>query len=257
MIQIVARKVSMRTASGAFVCAVAFSASALAGLSDVVFDLQATNDTGAGQFKAMFTDGSFDSAANVFSWTLSGPVDVTNPSSGLTVATLNSGSLSVAGGSQIDLRFNVTAGGSDTVFTVGSAVASFLTIPPDIAAARASAAVRVTDLTGDSAMLTGVGTPGTGAFLAGYNGSGMFTNLVALVFAGANATGTGTQADPAFGTRPVGASVDDIWSNTNFSLTANDEADISSTYMVVPEPASIVSLLMLGALLPLRRRGAN
>lgn len=166
---------------------------------------------------------------------------------------------------EVNVNFAVQAGASTTTFHIASALLEFDTITN--AEGRASAAISVTDYNpfdGD-AVLTGVGDTG-GAYLAQYNGwagnqefpSGApdplgttFTEGIPSVTATFGGTQTAnhnvdwtpiTQEDPY-----------DMSALVSFELTANDLASGTSTYLIIPEPASL-TVVLLGGLSLLRRR---
>lgn len=156
----------------------------------------------------------------------------------------------------VNLNFAVQANGTDTTFTITSALLSFPTINSAIGQSSASFAVSDTNGLGGGATLTGA-VPGTGghAYRAAYNG-----------FAGMDLGTTfsthvlGLSA-PVFGTDavtedqlPIGiGSVSDMSSKIRFTLTAGDLASGSTVYEIVPEPASL-ALLVFGAAMLVRRR---
>lgn len=149
------------------------------------------------------------------------------------------------------LDFAVTAGGLDTVFTISSTVllpGTFI-----IPVYEATAAVTVTDTTpvGGSATLTGNGQFAPNAYNFGFDAIG-FAGLVGTPLTTATST-TGSQgAGPA----NVGNSINSLFANFSFVLSANDLASgtsFLSVVDVVPSPAS-VALLGLGGLVATRRR---
>ncbi|MBI5864680.1 MAG: PEP-CTERM sorting domain-containing protein [Planctomycetes bacterium] len=159
----------------------------------------------------------------------------------------------------VNLNFSVAAGSSTTTFMIGSALLTFPTI--NGATARASVGVSISDTLGDTGLLTGTGgTSGNATYTAAYNGlagpivSGTsYAEMIPSVFAPAVQTGTASDAMPPIGYAGIGTPVSSISSFIRFTLTPFDVASGTSTFEVVPEPASL-GLLLLGSLIAIRRR---
>jgi hypothetical protein len=159
----------------------------------------------------------------------------------------------------VNLNFSVAAGASTTLFQIGSALLTFPTISP--AQGRASADFSVTDVDGSGVTLTAVGgNTGTSGYTAAVNGmagpvppgANQFTEMIPTFGAGAFSSAVSGDNDPPVGYLPIGAPVSSISSFIRFTLTPFDLASGTSTFEVIPEPASVL-LLVLGAGL-LRRR---
>lgn len=151
---------------------------------------------------------------------------------------------------QVNLGFAMTAGNALTTFTVKSALLSFS--PYLNPQGRASIGLNVSDSWDGSATLDGDGLLSK-TFLSQYNGfvpgGTTFDELIDVV-----------QVNEAFGTvsanddtlwQPIGGVVSNMSTQIRFTLTANDSASGTSSFQIVPEPAS---LALLVALALLRRR---
>ncbi len=143
----------------------------------------------------------------------------------------------------VRLKFVVTAGATDTPFTITSAVvpvSGYSNIT-----GYASGAVTVTDDGDGMATLTGQ-FAGNKAFQALYNGSSVFQNLVdPVTAAGGSAVGLEDS-----GWQPIAGSVTGISSQFKFVLRHNDDASGTSSFQVVPEPGSL-ALAAIGGVLAL------
>ena len=171
---------------------------------------------------------------------------------------LDAASLFINEEGAINLSIGVLAGSSDTDFLVHSALVSFATMPAADSALQAFASFTLSDRDGSGALVHAGDTPGLGLFRGHYNGMApggtRFTHLVGFVSVGPGGTATSSSSDPQFGFRNVPDDVSSMSAEMNFSLTANDSLNASTSFGAVPEPATLV--LMAAGLLPLlRRRG--
>jgi hypothetical protein len=152
---------------------------------------------------------------------------------------------------EVGVEFGVRAGGSTTTFNILSDVVSFdqLVNPK----AYASAGVTLTDRPAVSgATITGLFPDGK-THQARYNGSSVFANLV-NGFAIPSGTVTNSEENGnEFGMITINNTLTSIESEFYFNLSARDSASGTSTFVVVPEPATI-ALLGLGALSLIRRK---
>ncbi len=192
-----------------------------------------------------------------YSWSTDETISITGNTTGKVLATLNpdgdTWGYSYFSDPQVTLNFAVQAGGANTVVMIGSALLSFPTISN--AQAQASAAFSLTDTNGTGATLTGL-APGGGAYLADYNGFAPggthFASSIPAMAVGAFGTTNASDNVPAVGYTAIGAA-SDMSSLVHFSLSAFDLASGTSTFVIIPEPASL-ALLGLGALFAFRRR---
>lgn len=199
-------------------------------ISETVFTIEASNNSGYACCSYTFDQGQWDPNSGTFTWSLPGQLDIYDEVSGEWVAALLNASLLVRASEsfEIELDVGVFAGTSETTFIIGSPLVSFAAIPEGPAQGRATASFTVTHLAGDYALLQGLGTPGTGASRFYYNGylseGTRFTHLVGAVYVDGGGTATASQFDPASGFRHVGEEVYDISTEIAFTLTANDVA---------------------------------
>lgn len=209
------------------------SSVAHAGISRVVLELQVSDTSGASASWSIDVGvGQRDAATDSYDWILAQPVPIEDIARGEVVATMVDCSLSVEG-TNIDVNFTLQAGSRDTTAVLTTGLLEFGGVEDsDQQLGRATAAISVTDLNGDSALLRGLGTPGTGAFRARFNdGATRFTTLVSQVFVGAFSTAAGFQNDPAVGYRPVNSTtVLSMDSELAFSLTKFDLASATTTF---------------------------
>ncbi len=225
---------------------------ASADITPEVFSLQAEVGGNTGSFVVTMDDGYFDDQGNFF-WSLDGDVNIYDDNGDM-LATLSNASVSIFADPVISMNFNVQATNQNTIFTVDSGLLSFATINGALGAA--SAGVTVTDTTGDGATLTPEG--GT-MYSSQYNGlfpnGTPFADLInAPLTAGAFSTSDTSDAYPGGGGFVnIGDPVDSMSAAWHFTLSPLDVASGTSTFTVVPTPASI-GLLGLGGLVALRRR---
>lgn len=153
----------------------------------------------------------------------------------------------------VNLNFSVQAAGSATTFTITSALLTFSTINAPIGQTGASFAVSDTNF--DGVTLTGA-LPSSGmSYRAAYNGFAgadlgtTFATHIASLSAGPLGSNSVTEAQTPIA---IGTPVSDISSKIRFTLSAGDLASGSTGFEVVPEPASLM-LMLLGVGL-IRRR---
>ncbi|MDX9911909.1 MAG: PEP-CTERM sorting domain-containing protein [Phycisphaerales bacterium] len=154
---------------------------------------------------------------------------------------------------EVIVNFNVFSAQQNSVFTVNSALVSFAQLNNPVGVA--SAAVSVTDLSGNGATYTPNGLGGQ-AYTAFYNTSTsefaqlLSSPLTTLPFS----TNSYSQDFPIAGTQGIAGSVDDISARWTFTLSQNALATGTSVFtVVVPTPASGL-LLGAGVLVAGRRR---
>lgn len=218
-----------------------FTLNAKADISDPVFIVQADNDSGNGSYSAAFDEGQWDPSSQTFLWDLAEPVDLYDDTRSEWVATVLNAELCICATPpfEVELSVGVIAGDSLTTFAIASPLLAFQVIPASYAQGRATASVTVTHLAGDYALLTGLGTPGTGAFRSYYNGylseGTRFTHLVGLVYVDNGGTANASQSDPSSGYRAIGEDVWDLSTEIAFTLTPGDLA-FATTTSGMPEP---------------------
>lgn len=226
---------------------------ASADLTPEVFTLHATVNGQTGSFQVMSDDGVFDQHGN-FHWALEDDVEIFSDG-GQVIATLTNASVTVLADPVINLNFAVQAASSDTTFTITSGLLSFPEI--DGAIGAASAGVTVTDVDGNGATLS---PDGSSMYHAHYNGDWpagtVFADLLGgSVTAGAFQTGADDEEFPGGGGfTNVGDDIVSMSSAWTFTLSAMDLASGSSTFVIVPAPASLAALGIAGLAAARRRR---
>jgi hypothetical protein len=165
------------------------------------------------------------------------------------------------------INFLVSTGGAAANFTVTSANLSFAGI--NNAVGRASSAVTVTDFGGDGASLSG-NFPNNDTYRAFYNDPGnvaatgtTFATLTPGIISSPNSSATSTEGfpdnagtfssmDESGGSLGTVSSMSAQWA---FSVSQNDSASGTSTFIIVPEPTScLLCLCGIAALAFVRRR---
>jgi hypothetical protein len=154
---------------------------------------------------------------------------------------------------QVNLAFAVQANqASDTDFTITSALLDNLSIASP--AARASASFTLTDASPGGAVLTGLHGDGS-SYLTQFNGfvpgGTTFTSMIPQMNAPSGSV-FAAENFPLAGFTPVGVPlVTDMSSEVKFNLSAGDIASGTTNYLMIPEPASLLLLSVVGLL---RRR---
>lgn len=229
------------------VVAAGLTGSAFAGSTEA-FRIDAANGSNAASFVVNFDQGEWEGGRWVY--TLEETVDIGGVGT-IQSATVVIGNIGRAGGQTVSLNFNVAAGALNTVFGVSSGTfgAAFPT-----AIGRASAAVTLTDTTGNGATLAPDGGSVYSAYYNGLQGT-QFAGLInGAVVAGAFSTVTAEAEFPGGGNfAPIGGAINDISADWTFSVSAFDVASGTSVFTVVPAPAS-VALLGAAGLIARRRR---
>lgn len=231
------------------------TSTAVADISNIVFRIEATNAAGSGFFEVTKDKLKFNPQTGTYTWDLPSPITLTGV--GGPVAVLDAADLTLKSDPQVSLGFAVLSGTTTTTFIIESALLSFPPIPASVAEGMASAGLGVTDLDNTGATLQGLGAPGTGAYLAQYNGfvpnGTTFASLIYRVFASPGGSGSGSQSHPQSGYEPIPNNVADMSARLAFTLTANDSGSGTSNFQIIPDPSSL-TLLGLGALVLVGRR---
>lgn len=236
------RRMIVLAALGALSVAVPCAPAVAIGLSETVFTIEARNDSSTGSYSVCFAEGQWDPNSETFTWTLPGQFEIYDDDSGDWIASLVFAYVRARAtqACEIELNIGVISGGSDTTFVFGSPLVSFETVAAAYAQAKATATVTLTHMSGDYAYLVGLGPIGTGVFRSYYNGylseGTRFAHLVGSVYVDGGGTADASQADPAFGYRPIGRDVWDMSTEIAFTLTAGDLAFVFTT-SGMPEPA--------------------
>ncbi len=161
----------------------------------------------------------------------------------------------------MSVGFSVTAGNTDTTFTITPGVLSFGPISAPLAAATMSWGFTCVDTaaSGDShVLMRGVPT-GDDIYKAWYNGTAPFGDSAIALEAFSTPPGSGAVGNlgdtvPSDGYTSLGVPVGEINTQTAFTLTHLDTADVNTTYWLdLPEPSAL-GLAALGIATLVRRR---
>ncbi len=170
--------------------------------------------------------------------------------SGSTVlGTITDLELGVQGDPVVKLKFAVTAGDTDTPFTITSAV---VPVVPGYTGATgfASGAITATDDNNDGVTLAGA-FPGGKTFEAMYNlGSGVFGSPLLNSLTATADVGSASTSENS-GWQPIPGTVNDIESQFQFVLSHGDDASGTANFQIqVPEPGSL-ALAAIGGIFAL------
>lgn len=230
------------------------------------FSVTATNGTGTATFEVdPANDGLFLAGQGLYLWSFAqfvpgGTIELRDDNTNALVAVLTNGVVSIQDGSTgenpvIGIAFAVAAGSTDTTFRIDSGLVDVADLA--MPAARASSGFTLTDANGDgNASLTG-GLDDGFMFEALANGSrfaALQTGLLVNTADGSTAENADfPNGDGVFG--PVGAPLLDARTAVEFTLSAFDTASGTSAFGAfnIPAPASVVLLVMGGALAARRR----
>jgi len=231
---------------------VLLTSTASAGLSDVFFRIEASNGTSSAAWEVRTDDPSvnYDPDTDTWSWSGGG---ISLMSGDDTLAVLNNGSLTIQEDPVIVIFFDVQAGGSDTVFSISSAVLSFPALINPTATASMGLTVTDSDADADALLTGGIGTGGNNAFTDVYNaGASTFLEGISSIQV-TNIAGSNSDSANSGGFQPVAGAVVDMQTHLGFTLSANDSASGTGVYVMIPEPSAF-ALVFLGSVLVLRRR---
>lgn len=230
-----------------------------AGITDPGLSFSATNLQGTGSVSIALAQGS-PLPGGGWQWALVGaPVPILGPGN-VVLGTINQGTATLDDtGRVVATSFAVTAGNSNTNFTVTSALVSFPSLLNPLG--RTSAGLTVTDNTGNGASVSG-NLLGGSVFTSRYNGQApagsLFANLIAgpLVeptgFGSESASASFPGAPGAFA--PIAGSVSSMSTMWDFTVTQNDQASGTSVFVLVPSPGTLGLLGLSGLALARRRR---
>jgi hypothetical protein len=209
--------------------------------------ITATNEeTGQSQVVTLGGETSLDIITGNSVWAIGSEVPILD-------GAIESFKLTVNVDPEVGIEFGVRAGGSATTFKILSTDTEIVSFDPLVnPTAYASAGITLTDRTPTAgAAITGLFDGGK-THQARYNGSTVFANLVDG-FSISSGTLTASEDKPLSGSQIISGTVTSIESEFRFTLSARDSASGTSTFEVVPEPATI-ALLGLGALSLIRRK---
>jgi len=222
----------------------ALMAPALAEVQLYALHVEATNDAGTAVLEIPTSALTYNAGNGAYFWSLPGATDLYS-NTGQLVATLQGANLFYRADPGVSLGFAVLAGSSTTTFTLLSGLSVFPTIAFPVG--QASAGLTLTETNGGTATLTGTGLGGK-AYSAFYNGGTNFGNLHSGL-----TTTTSTSSSASIPSTSIGVPVSSLNAGFRFSVTSYDLASGTSTYLVTPEPASAM-LLLLATTALLRRR---
>jgi hypothetical protein len=184
--------------------------------------------------------------ARSWTWSSHDRIEMRSPTSGNLIATINPNGdetlIQYIDDPVVTLAYAVQAGPSTTSFMISSGLLSFPTI--GAAEGRATAGASASDSDGDGVTFTGGNLTG-GSYIAQYNGfagtlSGTtFAELLPGLSAGAFDTDTDNASVPLAGFQAIPGAVNDMSVRVDFSLTANDQASGTSTYVIQQKPTPV------------------
>jgi|GEM_PF-1266927 len=242
----------------ACLCALVAAAGAYADLPEVVFEITAELDPVSVTIPVLGEWFDYNECTDTWTWATDGPQDFM--ANDLYLGTLSQFSAEIVGDPEINLNFAVQAGPAATTFHIASAVLDDFD-PISNAQGYAHASYTLTDFDGNQADLTGIGDTG-GAYLAQYNGwagapmgptGTTFAEGIESMHAGFIETVDQDFDHPESGFVPIGDTVESMSALVSFELSAEDLASGTSNFVIIPEPAALVSLALIAGF-ALRRR---
>ncbi|MGP1272097.1 MAG: hypothetical protein ACTS22_02070 [Phycisphaerales bacterium] len=226
----------------------ALAGSATADITTTVFEITATNANGTATWSYQIDESQTQQGD--YSWLLDQGIELVDQSNGNTIATLGWATVETIADPVVSVGFTVFATQQQTSFQINSTLLSFPVINAAVGIARASAGVTIDDFGGGGATFT----PGpNGAYQAFFNnGADQFTSLFGSQLSVGDGENVAFSADTgAFA--PAGVNAVSMSANWDFTLSPGDLATGTSTFELIPAPASGL-LLGLGGLAAARRR---
>jgi hypothetical protein len=195
----------------------------------VNFSITVSADNGVSQVDQTFNGSGYTDADGTFVWTLGAPMALLDGSIDSLKVTVNSDP-------EVGVYFGFKSNSSTQVWSISDAFTFAPLVNPT---AYASAGVTLTDMGAPGATITGLFDGGK-TFQATYNGSSVFANLV-NGFSINGGTLTASEDTP---TQVINDTLTSIGSEFRFKLSAGDAASGTSTFDVVPEPATMAILVL-------------
>lgn len=250
---------NLRTKSvAATILAASFAASAQAGIEGYLARVTVTTANGESGFLEIGLQSGIPAGGDVTFFTGGG--DIFDTETGALLATVEDLTGTYIGDPAINLAFAILAGSSDISVTITSGLLTFPSISGTYAEARATSSYAITDVNGDGSFVTplggGVGVDGYRAFLNGTPGSGtLFSGQLGALSAPAGVTSDADSEDfPGGGLfAPVGYSIVSASAGYAFEMSAFDRASGTSSFVIIPTPATGV-LIGAGLFAAARRR---
>jgi hypothetical protein len=241
------------------VAALLFVPAASAELSGNIFELQVCQNGTCVATYFVPSEGTWNPQTQQYEWMLDQDVVFQNTATGEVFGELQHGTAVVVQPSvgtrsdpQVHLNFVTVGGTTDTEFTVTSSLLNFAAMANPVG--QSDVGINLTDRDGDGATLWAA-SGNNGVSFSHYNGlapaGDVFSELLTSSVVVSNAYGSASGDDDTGGYLPINDTVSSMSAQIHFMVTAHDLASGSSTFLIVPEPASLV---LLFALTLLRRR---